>query len=364
MTSHRTAESPAPRPPLAAYAGAWVALAAVYTALYAANGIAVFMGFRGALAAVLPDALFGLVSLRLARRWPWGVEDRWRMAARLVPAVLGLAMASTAAWVLLIAADGRIAMGAARWPTPTIVVWQTVINTLIHVALVGIGYAWHTAEALRQERERAARADALRARADLQLMRSQLHPHFVLNVLHALLGLVRRDPARAEAALERLGDLLRFGQWVHQSGAEFIPLSREWSFVESYLDLERVRLGDRLRVSLDADPSALDASVPPFALQPLVENAIIHAVAPRASGGRVEIAARRTEGRLHLSVTDDGPGTTEAAIASSPRTGLRLLQERLAALYAGRARVTYESPAGGGFRVRLELPDDAAPEAA
>ena len=74
----------------------------------------------------------------------------------------------------------------------------------------------------------SARADALRARAELQLLRSQLHPHFVLNVLHALLGLVRRDPARAEAALERLGDLLRFGQWVQQSGADFVPLSREW----------------------------------------------------------------------------------------------------------------------------------------
>ncbi len=364
MTSPRPAESPAPRPPLAAYAGAWAALATVYTALYAANGIPIFMGVRGALAAVLPNALFGLVSLRLARRWPWAVEDRWRMATRLVPAVLLLAMASTAAWVLLIAADGRIALGAPRWPTATIVVWQTVINTLIHVALVGIGYAWHTAGALREARERVARADALRARADLQLLRSQLHPHFVLNVLHALLGLVRRDPARAEAALERLGDLLRFGQWVQQSGADFIPLSREWSFIESYLDLERVRLGDRLRVSLEADAPALDVPVPPFALQPLVENAIIHAVAPRASGGRVEIAARREGGCLHLSVTDDGPGASGESIAASPRTGLRLLQERLAALYGGRARVAYESPAGGGFRVRLELPDDASPEAA
>lgn len=242
--------------------------------------------------------------------------------------------------------------------------WQTVINGLIHLALAGIGYAWHTAEALREARERAARSDVLRARAELQLLRSQLHPHFMLNVLHALLGLVRRDPARAESALERLGELLRFGQWVHQTGSDWVPLSREWDFVNSYLELERVRLGDRLRLQIDADPSALLVAVPPFALQPLVENAIVHAVAPRASGGRVEVSARRSGGQLCLQVEDDGPGATEAQIAASPRMGLRLLQDRLSALYAGRARLTFESPAGGGLRVRLELPDEGVPEVA
>jgi LytS/YehU family sensor histidine kinase len=115
---------------------------------------------------------------------------------------------------------------------------------------------------------------------------------------------------------------------------------------------------------VDAEASALDVAVPPFALQPLVENAIVHAVAPRAGGGRVEVSARRSGGRLCLAVRDDGPGATEAEIAASPRMGLRLLQERLAALYAGRARVQFDSPEGGGFRVRLELPDDAFPETA
>jgi two-component system LytT family sensor kinase len=362
--SARPAESAAPRPPLAAYSGAWAVLATVYAALYTAGGVPGFMAARGAVAAVLPNALLGLVSLNLARRWPWTEEGRWRLAIHLAPAVLALSIASTAGWLLLIAADGWLATGAVRWPAATIVVWQTTVNTLIHVAVCGIGYAWHTAEALREAQERAARADVLRARAELHLLRSQLHPHFVLNTLHALLGLIRRDPARAEGALERLGDLLRFGQWVHQSGADFVPLSREWEFVKSYLDLERVRLGDRLGVSMDADDAALEVPVPPFALQPLVENAIIHAVAPRASGGRVEISARRSGGRLRLAVKDDGPGASEAVIAASPRMGLRLLQERLTALYAGRALLSYDSPAEGGLRVRLDLPDDVGLEVA
>jgi len=366
MTNARPAAPPPLRPPLAAYAGAWAALAAVYAALYttSASGISFGMAVRGAVAAVLPAALLGFVSLNLARRWPWPLDARWRLSLRLVPALAALAAASTAGWFVLIVLEGWAFRGEIRWPAAGIVAWQTVINGLIHLALAGIGYAWHTAEALREARERAASADVLRARAELQLLRSQLHPHFVLNVLHALLGLVRRDPACAESALERLGELLRFGQWVHQTGSDWVPLSREWDFVRSYLDLERLRLGDRLRLEIDADPSALEVAVPPFALQPLVENAIVHAVAPRASGGRIAVTARRSGGVLRLEVQDDGPGASPTRIAASPRMGLRLLQERLNAIYAGRARLVYESPAGGGLRVRLELPDDAVPEVA
>lgn len=358
--------SPVPRPPLRAYAAGWAVLALVYAALYAASGIAVFMAVRGAIAMALPGALIGLVSLRLARRWPWPLPGRWQILARLGPALLGLAAAATLGWLALIGLDGWIVLGAPRWPPRAIVFWQGIINGLIQLALAGIGYAWYTAQALREARDRAARADVLRARAQLELLRSQLHPHFVLNVLHALLGLVRRDPALAEKALERLGELLRFGQWVQQTGSDWVPLAREWDFVGSYLELERMRLGPRLEVDVDADPPALSVAVPPFALQPLVENAILHAVAPRASGGRVEVSARRSGGRLCLAVRDDGPGATPEAIAASPRSGLRLLQERLAALYGGRARLVYESPAGGGFMVRLELPcaDDGSPEVA
>ncbi len=345
------------------YVGAWALLACVYAAVFAAGGAAAPMALRAAFAIVLPNALFGRVSLRLARRRPPSRGTRLRQGVRLVFAVLGVAVASTAGWVGLAALDNVLTHGTLKW-SGTIVAWQLVLSTLTHTALAGIGYAWHAAEAVRVAQERAARAEVLRAKAELHLLRSQLHPHFVLNTLHALLGLVRRDPARAESALERLGDLLKFGLWVHQSGADFVPLSREWDFVKSYLDLERIRLGERLRVSLDVEEAALQVPVPPFALQPLVENAILHGVAPRASGGRVGVSARRADGRLFVAVEDDGPGSSEAAIAASPRMGLRLLQERLAAIYGGRARLAYESPAAGGFHVRLELPDDFAPEVA
>jgi signal transduction histidine kinase len=356
-----------PRRAALAYAGAWVLIAGVYTGLFAIMSATVAEALRAAVATTLPNALLGLVSLRLARRWPWpsGREQRGRLAARLIAAIFGIAVAATAGWLGLVLLDRRLFPPATPHALPlAVVLWELVISDLMHCALAAVGYASHTARALAEERARSARADVLRARAELQLLRSQLHPHFVLNVLHAMLGLVRRDPARAEAALERLGELLRFGQWVDQTGSDWVPLSREWDFVTSYLELERVRLGDRLRVSLEADDAALAVLVPPFALQPLVENAIVHAVAPRAAGGLVEVSARRSNGTLTLAVRDDGPGAAEDAVAASPRMGLRLLRERLGALYSGRATMAFERPEGGGLRVRLDLPDEAVPEGA
>ena len=346
---------------LAAYVAAWLILWCVYAAAFVASHVPLAGTIRGATAAALPGALIGLVSLDLARRWPATVGGK-RFAARLFPAVFFLGAAAAAGWYGLVCLDSLVTTGAVKFPALAIVCWELVINLLIQVAMTGIGYARHTAVALREARDLAARAEVLRTRAELQLLRSQLQPHFVHNVLHALLGLVRRDPAKAERALEKLGELLRFGQWVHQTGADWVPLSREWDFVRSYLDLERVRLGDRLEVRLDADPAAFEVAVPPFALQPLVENAIVHGVASRAVGGCVSVSARRVNGIVRVDVRDDGPGTSEKAIAASPRMGLRLLRERLAALYGGRARLTFESPAEGGWSVRLELPEDAASE--
>jgi len=358
----RTSEPSLP-PPMAAYAAAWLVLIGVYTALFAAGGLPVARAARGAAAAALPTAVVGLAALGLARRWPWSPGGGPWFWVRLLAALFGLAAVAVTGWLLLVEIDLRVS-GVERRPMGPIIAWQLVIDFLLLLSLAGVGHARHASEALRRAREAAARADSLRARAQLELLRSQVHPHFILNVLHALLGLVRRDPATAERALERLGELLRFGSEVHQGGADWVPLSREWDFVKSYLELEGLRLGDRLRVSLDAEPDALLASVPPFALQPLVENAIVHGVAPRASGGRIEVSARRAGGRLRLSVRDDGPGAAEAAVLASPRMGLRLLRERLAALYGGRAFVRLETPPGGGFAVLLDLPDDGTADAA
>ncbi len=333
-----------------AYAAAFTSLTLIYAAVILAVGATPSQAGSNGIAAILPNALLGPIALRLTRRLPW---RRDRMRAFLVAhgvELVGLSLLATAGWTLIAAFDSfRLGMGFKLQAARIVILFQWLISGLIQLAVMGIGHAWHGAE-------RFARAESLRAKAELALLRSQLNPHFMLNTLHALLGLVRREPAKAEAALEQLGELLRFGLHVHHANVDRVALREEWAFATSYLALEQMRLGERLRVTLQAGDDVMDIPVPPFALQPLVENAITHAVAPRREGGRLSLLARRLEGRLLLEVQDDGPGTSEAAVLASPRLGLRLLRERLAALYGGEARLSFESVGGGGLRVRLDLP--------
>jgi two-component system LytT family sensor kinase len=340
------------------YAVAWLPCLTIYLAAFFVNGVPLGMAARGALANLLPEAAVGAAVLRLPRRLPWPEGRRLRFFAAHLGLLAAFVLASAAGWVALVGLDELLFKGAFRVHIEVrILPWRLLNDVLIYCTLAGLSYAWHNAAAGREQAARATQAEALRARAELQAMRSQLNPHFILNTIHALVGLVRREPAIAEEALERLGDLLRYGLRVQREGLDEVALREEWSFVESYLDLERLRLGERLGLSFDAAAAALDCSVPTFALQALVENAIRHAIAPRAGGGRLAITARLVDERLRIEVEDDGPG----AAAAQPRQGsqglgLRLLRERLSALYDGRASLGLSGGAGGGVRAVLELP--------
>jgi signal transduction histidine kinase len=344
--------------PLLLYAAFWLALFAAYVVLFVSIGATAGQALRNAFASLLPPALLGLMVRQVARVVPW--PDRFTLRFFAAQALLapGYAFACSLLWRGLVMLDQLITLGKVGPPIlASIVAFQSLMYTVCYVGLAAASYAQSNAARVR-------RAESLRAQAELALLRSQLNPHFVLNTLHALMGLVRREPATAEAALERLGELLRFGLRVHHANVDQVAFREEWAFVNSYLALEQMRLGDRLRLTLRADEDAMDVPVPPFALQPLVENAITHAISPRREGGRLDLTARREGGRLLLEVEDDGPGATEAAVFASPRLGVRLLRERLAALYAGEARLAFEAMDQGGLRVRLDLPDAGAREAA
>jgi hypothetical protein len=335
-----------------AYAVAWLLVLTIYLAAFLAGGFALGFAFRGALTNVLPDALLGLLVLRLPRRRPWPGSRQARFFAMHLGLLIAFLLASSAGWMALVALDELLTTGSCCTRIDLRVLPFRVLNgILIYCTLAGLSYAWHNAA-------NAARAETLRARAELEALRSQLNPHFILNTFHALIGLVRRDPAVAETALERLGDLLRYSLRIQREGLDEVTLRDEWSFVQSYLDLERLRLGDRLRVSFDAAETTLDCLVPSFALQTLVENAIRHAIAPRAEGGHLAVRAHPVEGRLRIQVEDEGPGASAQPPAESQRLGLRLLQERLAALYGGQASLSLHPVAGGigGIRAVLQLP--------
>ena len=171
---------------------------------------------------------------------------------------------------------------------------------------------------------------------------------------------MRHDPKEAEDGLEQFGDLLRYTLDTQKNG-EVVPLGEELTFVDNYLALETLRLGERLRLEVDIDDGARGRPVPAFCLQPLVENAIRHAIAPRAAGGRVELRVKEQQaGTLLLEVADDGDGADPETLDAASGIGLRLVRERLAAHYGDSASFEVDTAPGRGFRVRIEIPAGGA----
>jgi len=165
--------------------------------------------------------------------------------------------------------------------------------------------------------------------------------------------LIPREPKRAAQAAEELAELLRE---TIEEDRDVVTLDRELTFVEKYLNLERVRFGDRLRVSVNSAPDARSASVPSFAVQTLVENAVRHGAAPRVEPTDIAVDAKVSNSTLVVTVRDSGGGAAPPTNGSG--TGLKRLRERLAVLYGGAARLD-AGPAAGGFVATLTIPQEA-----
>jgi sensor histidine kinase YesM len=200
-------------------------------------------------------------------------------------------------------------------------------------------------------REERARRDALKAQ--LETLQARTDPHFLYNSLNMVAGLIDEDPALAERVLEKLSDLFRYA--LEGSRKARVTLGEELAAVRGYLEVQSLRLGERLRFEIDAADGVESLSVPPLVLQPLVENAVLHGVSPRVDGGAVLVRARRRNGLLELSVEDDGSGPGSSP-STGTRTSLRDLQERLDLLYGGEAKLESGKSENGGYRVRVELP--------
>ena len=177
-------------------------------------------------------------------------------------------------------------------------------NLLIYAAMVA---AWHAVRHHQRARERELRAlelEAQLAHAQLQALRAQLHPHFLFNTLNTIAELVHHEPRKAEEMILQLSELLR--QALQSEAMQEVPLAEEIAFVRRYLEIEQMRFGERLTVEWAVTEETMAARVPNLILQPLVENAIRHGIAPFAQSGRVVIRAKRNNGDLHLQVCDSG----------------------------------------------------------
>jgi two-component system, LytTR family, sensor kinase len=220
--------------------------------------------------------------------------------------------------------------------------------------------AYHTA--VRERDLRAVRLEVDLAEAKLAGLEARLRPHFLFNTLNTIAALIREDPAGAEAMVGQLSDLLRAS--LKADPTREIRLDEEMQLAEQYLAIQQVRFQDRLQVSLDASESARRAFVPQLILQPLVENAVRHGIAPRESGGSVWVRAEQPNGRLRITVEDDGVGVTDAP-SPTAGTGLGLdsVRSRLAHLYGAEQSVVVLPRGSGGTRVVLEMPYHVAPHA-
>jgi two-component system LytT family sensor kinase len=222
-------------------------------------------------------------------------------------------------------------------------------------AVIGIVHAF---EFNRRYREREVAAADLRARlseAQLEALRSQIHPHFLFNTLHAISTLMHRDVEAADTMLTRLSDLLRLTM-QHRDQNE-ISLRDELALVDQYIEIMRVRFGDRLTVRHVIRPDTLDALVPQFILQPLLENAFDHGIANTAGPGTIEISALTVDGRLELSISDNGCNRNRSAQRVKKNgMGLANTRRRLEQLYGSAQSISLEKLPERGTRVVVAIP--------
>ena len=245
---------------------------------------------------------------------------------------------------------------------PRLAVAVVTINGLLSLIVGGVVYTYERMrlrlqESLREVEEvrlveARLREDA--ARSELAALQARINPHFFFNTLNTIASLVEEDPDEAAEVVQTLAGLFRYTFRV--SDTEPVSLKEELDFTRGYLKIELARFGERLRMEWDVDPAVLGVSVPGMILQPLVENAVAHGIAPRAAGGLLKISARMVGEGAVIEVLDDGIGLRDDPAASiRDGHGLGNVQQRLEAAYRGRARLELVK-IDRGTLVRIGLP--------
>jgi sensor histidine kinase YesM len=247
-------------------------------------------------------------------------------------------------------------IGAQTRPFVQLLFSLASFNGLTYAVVVMVTTALDYHDAFRERAVRAAQLETQLALAQFQVLRAQLHPHFLFNSLNAISALMHTDVGRADRMLARLSELLRMA--VDTAAQPEIRLIDEVEFVKRYLETEQMRFGDRLAVHVQLPAETYDALVPTMLLQPLVENAVRHGVAPHAGPARVEIRVEKNGPRLGIVVSDTGKGLDPAALNGGHRegVGLRSTRERLEKLYGSAQELVLANLPGGGFETRIMLP--------
>lgn len=227
----------------------------------------------------------------------------------------------------------------------------------IYMLIALASYAFSYYRRYRESQLRTFQLEAQLSQAQLQALKMQLHPHFLFNTLHSISALLNKDPESARKMITRLGDFLRLT--LENSGSQEVTLEQEMTFLRCYLEIERVRFQDRLVTRVDVPELTLDAKVPNLILQPIVENAIRHGIAPRSTPGLIEIDAERRNSTLRIQVRDNGPGLPNHRTSENmfkKGLGLANTEKRLEQLYGAAHLFDLSDHPEGGLVVTLEIP--------
>jgi two-component system, LytTR family, sensor kinase len=364
--SHRTQEPDAgartaPPPPLDRRAQFWALQVGGWGLFWAGMVLAGLthwsLGFTLVFKTLL--AVGGLLVTSLLRLAYRGLSRTGLPYGGVVASTLPLSWLTAGAWM---AANNELTArlltpsfgGSGLTPGPFPDFGNTVYYTFLLLAWSALYFGIQAYLDLLAGRRRLHRAEELARQARLEALRLQLQPHFLFNTLNSISTLIAEGRgADANRMLSRLADFLRLT--LEAPSAPEASLGAEIELARRYVEIEEVRFGERLRLDLEVEPECQEARVPAMLLQPLVENAVRHAVALRSEGGRIVLGARRRAGALEIDVEDDGPGFP-AAVEPGAGVGLANCRHRLAQLYGGAARLELGSGRLGGARVRIRLP--------
>lgn len=297
------------------------------------------------------------VILWVGRRWRLRHESWFAplpaYAAAGIPIIVGHAVFTAAITTLIGPAADADSLVSSN--LMAVVLERIPINILIYWAIVAVAYAGEYYSRYYEGKTQSALLQAELVAAQLEALKMQLHPHYIFNSLQTIAFLIDKDPEAAAEMTVRLGDVLR--TTLNRARSQLVPLRMELDLIRDYLWIEEMRLRDRLRVKYEVDPEVLECLVPDLLLQPIVENAIRHGIAPKSDGGRLLIQARRRGRSLRLSVVDDGIGLPDTwDPVGDSGIGLANTRARLERLYGAECRFSIAPANPVGVVVQIDLP--------
>ncbi|MCU1302546.1 MAG: signal transduction histidine kinase, LytS [Candidatus Sulfotelmatobacter sp.] len=311
----------------------------------------------------LPWALATPLVLRLSRHYPpahWRRFSTWGAHIGAC-AVIGLVYGG---WI---ASLEELLNPWAQSPGPDLFMplwlhkfYNNLLSDLIlYGVILLVSYMLDSRERLATHRTETARLNEQLSKAQLNALRRQIEPHFLFNTLNAIAGLVREK--RNDAAVNMIAGLSDFLRRVVQdSERQRVPLVEELEFAQKYLDIEKVRFAERLQISVDVPGDLFPAQVPSLILQPMVENAVKHGIAKRVQGGAIRIAASRSNGKITLSVHNNGPSLPAEWEQTQSGVGMSNVRTRLQGLYGSEFELSLKNDAAGGVTASVSIPFTSA----